>query len=89
MSRLAYVGAAMPGLGLMIRAWGQKIVWEKEICTGIPCYAIIIGYIIVLIGGIIWVADLKFNTPSNEFRRTFLISFGILFLVGFLAIALV
>ncbi|MBO8175570.1 MAG: hypothetical protein H0Z18_09960 [Thermococcus sp.] len=89
MSKLSYIAAAMPGLGLMLSSWGQKVVWEKSMCTGFPCYAILIGYLIALLGAIIWVADLKFNTPSDEFRKTFLISFGILFLVGFLAIALV
>ncbi|AHF80610.1 hypothetical protein [Thermococcus paralvinellae] len=95
MSRLSYVGAAMPGLGLMLSSWGQKVLWERSAgtsgvtYTGFPAYAILIGYIIVFVGAIIWVADLKFNTPSDEFRRTLLVSFGIFFLVGFLAVVLV
>ncbi|WP_324736267.1 hypothetical protein VFC49_03985 [Thermococcus sp. SY098] len=92
MSKLSYIFAAMPGLGLMLSSWGKKVLWERAAgtsgvtYTGFPAYAILIGYIIALIGAIIWVIDLKFNTPSDEYKKTFLISFGIFVLMGILAI---
>ncbi|WP_457754192.1 hypothetical protein [Thermococcus sp.] len=89
MSKLAYIAAAMPGLGMMISSWGENIVYEKQMCTGLPCDAILIGYLMVFIGVIAWVADLKFNTSSDEFRKTFVVSFAIFILVSLLAIGMV
>lgn len=89
MSKLAYIGAAMPGLGMIISSWGKEVVYEKQMCTGLPCDAILIGYLMVFIGAIVWVADLKLNTSSEDFRKTLLVSFGIFFLSAFLALVFV
>ncbi|ADT84147.1 hypothetical protein [Thermococcus barophilus] len=86
MSKLAYIFAAMPGFGLMLSSWGKGIVYEKEMCIGFPCYAILIGYILVFVGAAGWILDIKFNTESDEYRKTVALSFLVFFVVGLLAV---